>query len=372
MFSTKIEMPAYPATLLALIRLEAQVDAAGPVPAAALVYETGTGGWFQHAGDSFEVRAGDVRALLGDVVLVSRGRGTGERLIRRTSAHNTLLVTERCDQLCVMCSQPPKDYELDLFEPYGRALAHAAPGAVIGISGGEPLLYKRQVLELIAGAGRTRPDIGFHVLTNAQHLDDADIPTLAALPHARFAVPLYASTPALHDRIVGKPGAFGQALRGIRILMEAGAEVEIRTVLMRPNAPGLADLARFLAWTMPDIAHWAIMQMEYIGFARKNWAELFFDHSRDDAPLRAALTVARQHGVAVELYNMPLCTLAPDLRTAAPPTISDWKRKLFDDCTGCAAIDDCSGFFAWQTRGTTFRNFGPLQGPQVDIRCASS
>ena len=49
--------------------------------------------------------------LDGDVVLVhpSADRpGRIERLLRAGSPHNTLLVTERCDQLCVMCSQPPR------------------------------------------------------------------------------------------------------------------------------------------------------------------------------------------------------------------------------------------------------------------------
>lgn len=371
-------MPDYPAELPDLIRLEAAEDivatASGPVPAAALVYESSLGGWFQLNGFSFEVRSADVRSLLGDVILVGRQRSVGERLIRRASDHNTLLITERCDQVCVMCSQPPKDYELDLFKQYQAALVHAGPDATIGISGGEPLLYKQQVFELIAETARVRPDLGFHVLTNAQHLYDEDIPTLSLLPHdrLRFAVPLYAADPELHDQIVGKPGAFARALSGILVLMEAGAEVEIRTVLMRPNAEALRDLAQFLAWTIPDITHWAIMQMEYIGFARKNWSELFFDHSLDDAPLRAALTVARQHGIPAVLYNMPLCTIGPDLRPHAPPTISDWKQKFFEECSGCTASTDCSGFFAWQTRDKTFRHFGPLHSPSMDVPCASS
>lgn len=374
MFTTKIEMPAYPPTSPDLIRLEADHDTRGPVPAATLVFETDTGGWFQIGDDSFEVRSPEVRSLIGDVVLVNRGRGVGERLIRKGSEHNTLLITERCDQFCVMCSQPPKEYELNLFAQYQAAVEHAAPGAVIGISGGEPLLYKSEVLDLIARAANSRADIGFHVLTNGQHLESADIPQLALLPHERlrFAVPMYSANPNVHDQIVGKSGAFLKALDGIRILMEAGAEVEVRTVLMRPNAPHLAELARFISWTMPDIAHWAIMQMEYIGFARKNWSELFFDHSANDQQLREAMIISRQHGLETILYNMPLCTLPADLRGAAPPTISDWKRKFLEVCKACAVRDECSGFFAWQTKEKTFQNLHPLRGRHTDIQCVNS
>ncbi|SFQ97348.1 His-Xaa-Ser system radical SAM maturase HxsC [Poseidonocella sedimentorum] len=361
MYSTKVAIPAFPEELPLLIRLEA--DAAdGEVPACGLIYEEPGVGWFQHGRHTFEVHTQDPQALIGDVVLVNPHRGVGERILRRQSPHNTLLITERCDQRCVMCSQPPKDYELDLFDVYQRALPFAAPDAVIGISGGEPLLYKAPLFDLIDTAALARPDIGFHLLTNAQHLTARDAPRLAALPHGRMkvAVPLYAAEPEVHDRIVGKPGAFAAALDGIALLLEAGAEVEIRTIVMRQNLDQLSKLAHLLAWSIPDIAHWAVMQLEYIGFARKNWAEIFYDHSLDPEPLIAAVAAAEQHGVSCILYNMPLCTLPPILRNLAPRTISDWKQKYYQSCEGCVRREDCSGVFAWQPRDQTFARMEPL------------
>ncbi|MEM6275629.1 MAG: His-Xaa-Ser system radical SAM maturase HxsC [Pseudomonadota bacterium] len=365
MHSTKIALPDYPDALPDLIRLAAAPDNSNgesAIPAAVLVYEDNAAGWFQLGTTAFEVRGRPPRDLLGDVVLANRARGTGDRILRHGSCHNTLLITERCDQLCVMCSQPPKDYELDLFDAYRRALPYAAPDAIIGISGGEPLLYKSAVFTLIAEAAATRPDLGFHVLTNAQHLEDCDHGALAALPHdrLRFAVPLYAAEAVLHDAIVGKPGAFERALEGIAMLLEAGAEVEVRTVLMQHNAAGLADLARFLAWTLPDLNHWALMQMEYIGYARRDWSTLFFDHSLDPVPIEAAVKTAEQHGLRTVLYNMPLCTLPPHLRDRAPRTISDWKQKYLPSCNACACRTACSGLFAWQDPVTTFDRLEPI------------
>lgn len=361
MYSTKIEIPDYPSGLPELIRLEVAGAPDDPVPAAQLIFEGKGQAWFELSGHCFEIRTSEPRDVIGDVVLVNSARRVGERLIRQNSAHNTLLVTERCDQICVMCSQPPKDYELDLFDTYQAALFYAPEGAVIGLSGGEPLLYKERVFELISRTHRERPDLGFHILTNGQNILASDLAALHALPlhQISFAVPLYAVTAALHDEIVGKTGAFVQALDGIATLLEAGAQVEIRTVLMRPNAEELPDLASFLAWTMPDISHWAVMQMEYIGYARKNWSGLFFDHSMDAASLLRALDITAQHGVRTLLYNMPLCTLPEHLRTLAPPTISDWKRKFMPVCDGCQAQEACSGFFGWQRADQTYRNFGP-------------
>ena len=361
MVSTKIEIREFPPTLPLLVRLAA-VEEDSKVPAAGLIYQDKSSAWFQLEKEIFEVRTTDVNQLLGDVVLVNPERSVGERIVRYQSTHNTLLVTEKCDQLCVMCSQPPKNYELDLFHIYRDALEYAPLNAIIGISGGESLLYKEQVFELIEQTSEQRSDLGFHILTNAQHLKHEDVPRLQKLPHERirFAVPIYAPVATIHDEIVGKTGAFDQLLLGIENLMVAGAEIEIRTVIMRQNVDLLCDLANFISWEIPDIDHWAIMQMEYIGYAKKNWREIFYDHSQDVAPLHDAITIAEQHGITCQLYNMPLCTLPERLHNRAPRTISDWKQTYFSQCHSCSKKPDCSGVFAWAKPENSFKFMDPL------------
>src|SRR5690348_6049569 len=44
----------------------------------------------------------------GDVVRIDPKRRRLNTLYRRSSRSNSFLVTERCDNYCVMCSQPPK------------------------------------------------------------------------------------------------------------------------------------------------------------------------------------------------------------------------------------------------------------------------
>src|SRR5690606_40913863 len=73
------------------------------------------------------------------------------------SRHNTLLVTERCDQLSVMCSQPPKKQHTDLFPLLKQACLLAPKGATIGFSGGEPTLYQLAKMLLMHGHQRELP-----------------------------------------------------------------------------------------------------------------------------------------------------------------------------------------------------------------------
>lgn len=309
-----------------------------------------------------ELRDVDVDEVDGDVVFVNPSRGIAHRLVRAGSAHNTFLVTERCDQICVMCSQPPKSGHVDMF-PYFEAAALLAPkNAVLGLSGGEPTLFKEQLLPFLDRVLKQRPDLSFHVLTNAQHFDVADIPLLTRLRPDRvtWGVPLYSSDPAIHDSIVGKIGAFHNLTAGLAILARSGATLELRTVLMTRNASVLPALARFVVSQVPFCASWAIMQLENIGYGRLNWNELFYDHSLEFEPVGEAVDLVRSRGIDVWLYNFPRCTVPRAYRHLAPATISDWKQRYPASCAGCTEKADCSGVFEWHADDRGFKRFGKL------------
>ena len=287
--------------------------------------------------------------LSGDVLLVDPSRSIAHRLVRASSPHNTFLITERCDQLCMMCSQPPKPRHVDLFSAFQQAALLAPRGMTIGISGGEPTLYKEELFQLVRRSLAARPDLRFHILTNAQHFDESDCKFLASLPSDKvlWGIPIYASGPALHDEIVGKPGAFDCLMNSFALLARCGATIELRTVLMSNNVTALEPLAGYIASHLPFISVWAIMQLENIGFARKNWEHLFFDNSVYFTPVAEAIDAALGRGLAVALYNFPLCTVPPPYRAFTNASISDWKRRYPTTCDGCKLRNSCGGFFEW-------------------------
>ena len=313
-------------------------------------------------GETFSLAGAAPAEIDGDVLLVVPSRGLAHRLIRAGSRHNTFLVTERCDQLCVMCSQPPKARHVDMF-PYLETAALLAPqGARIGLTGGEPTLYKDQLLGFLERTSSARPDLSFHVLSNAQHFAESDLERLRSLRDVPvlWGVPLYASRPELHDGIVGKAGAHDRTVESLALLCRAGAAVELRTVLLTENAAELPGLARLLTARLPFVEVWAIMQLENIGFGRKNWDGLFFDSSRDFAELAVALNYVRSRGIEALLYNFPLCTVPEAYRQLAPPTISDWKRRYLAVCEGCSERGRCGGFFEWYPEGRGFEGVARL------------
>jgi His-Xaa-Ser system radical SAM maturase HxsC len=300
---------------------------------------------------TFTVDVGTDDSIDGDVLLCSPANQTVQRLFRRRSAQNSLLLTERCDQLCVMCSQPPKKSEDEWrFQAYRTALELADQNARIGVTGGEPTLYKDQLLGMLADVSQVRPDLSFHILSNAQHFIPADRTFLTAF-HSRtkvtWGIPLYSADPAIHDKIVGKPAAFGQLMNNLMLLGSTGATIELRTVFTSLNALDLPHLAGFIAKNLPFIGHWAIMGMESIGYAIAHWDRLFFDHSVFPQPIISALEIARLHRLPCKLYNFPHCTIPARYRDTCTQSISDWKRKYVDECDGCLERGSCCGFFEW-------------------------
>lgn len=299
-----------------------------------------------------------IEELDGDVLLVIPERKIARRLIRAASQHNTLLVTEQCDQLCVMCSQPPKKYHVDLFSYYECAVSLAPEGAVIGISGGEPTLYKDQLFSLISRSLKLRPDLSFHVLTNGQHFEERDLERFLEFPREKvlWGIPLYSSSAEVHDEIVKKHGAFFRLEESMSILYRAGASIELRTVVIQANALQLVEIASFVAIRLPFVFRWAIMQLERIGYGRQNWSNLFYDNSTAFGPISEALDYALARGIPIQLYNFPLCTVPSPYRHLAPSTISDWKRRYLETCNGCSAKDSCGGFFEWYDESQGFEN----------------
>ena len=300
--------------------------------------------------------------LEGDVLLVLPERKMAHRLIRAGSRHNTLLITERCDQLCVMCSQPPKEHHVDFFGFFESAVKLAPLNCVIGISGGEPTLYKEQLFTFLERTLVSRPDLTFHILSNAQHFEATDIMRLRALPteNIQWGIPLYSHKSATHDAIVAKDGAFNRLMKSFVHLIHAGARVELRTVVLKSNSADLDGLANFVASDLPFISHWSIMQLERIGYARKNWANIFFDHSLGFNVIGTAIDIALARGVRPLLFNFPLCTIPDKYRQYAPPTISDWKQRFLDICSSCELRSRCTGFFEWYDEKSGFERIGQV------------
>ena len=311
---------------------------------------------FEGSRISLRIQHSEPTLLDGDVLLVVPQKKIAHRLIRSSSPDNTMVFTEDCDERCLMCSQPPVPGRGENSDLLKTAVLLAPDNMTIGISGGEPTLFKYQLFQFLEFAQTHRPDLAFHILSNAQHIEQKDLPFLRSLNHKKvtWGIPLYSDRPEEHDKIVQKQGAFLRLQDSLSVFCKSGSAIEMRTVVLKENVLQLPKIADFLSVFAPFICQWSIMQLENIGYARQRWDSLFFDTSIDFFSISEAIGLASIYNINPRLFNFPLCTVPEIYHPFAVSSISDWKVKFIDECEDCAKRDHCSGFFGWENSTRSF------------------
>jgi radical SAM protein with 4Fe4S-binding SPASM domain len=160
-------------------------------------------------------------------------------------------LTRRCNLACGHCyldavqrkSEAGDELSLPEVVRVIDEIAEFAPGAMLVLTGGEPLLRRDlgDIVEHAAGAG-LMPVVG----TNGILLDAVRARQLRELGAAGVGISLDSTTPEFHDRLRGHDGAWQGALDGMRAAREAGLGVLMQATLFEENRhqlAGFADLA---------------------------------------------------------------------------------------------------------------------------------
>lgn len=286
----------------------------------------------------------------GDVISLEPKSGTVRVLFRKASAYNHFLLTERCNNNCLMCSQPPRAVQDGWIvdEILGALPLIDRSAREIGFTGGEPTLLGERFIELVRATESYLPNTALHVLSNGRNFSDDQLAaSVAAIRHhdLMLGIPVYSDLAHLHDYVVQADGAFDETLRGILNLKRQGVRVEIRAVLQRPTTERLPHLARFIARNLLFADHVALMGLEVTGFARANLDRIWIDPADYAEELLAAVRILTQAGIRTSIYNSQLCVLPEELRPYARRSISDWKQEYLPACDACSRRSDCAGFF---------------------------
>ncbi len=286
----------------------------------------------------------------GDIVSIS-GEGFRLRVLwRQNSKQNSILLTERCDHYCLMCSQPPKrvDDHWLLREAFEVVRLLPADTEAIGFTGGEPTIYGDRLFELLRVCRNLTPDAAVHVLSNGRRFHDLDFALGWATvdnPNMMVGIPLYGSEPTLHDYVVQSKGAFNETVRGILNLARLDQRIEIRVVIHRQTAPELVAIAEFIARNLPFVDQVALMGLEMIGLARANVEDVWIDPLDYRDQLTEAVMLLQRRRIKTMVYNHQLCLIDKRIWPFAVRSISDWKNEYHQECMACDVRDQCGGFF---------------------------
>ncbi|MCI1677608.1 MAG: His-Xaa-Ser system radical SAM maturase HxsC [Ewingella americana] len=286
----------------------------------------------------------------GDIGIVNNGNMLRVILSRKAN-HNTVLVTERCNNRCLFCSQPPKTGNDDwLLSQSALSIASFSLDGVIGVSGGEPLLYGDDFLNFLDFIIENSPATSLHVLTNGRRFSDAEftkkIKERSDKIPITFGIPLYSSRSSIHDYLVDCEGAFGETVKGLINAGNSGINIELRIIPTQANYNDLDDIVEFAGRVFSNINQISLMGLESIGWARKNWSAIFIDHNNYTQSILSAVDTADRAGIPLTIFNYPLCHLPEKVWKISTQSISDWKNFYPKECDECTQKSSCAGYFS--------------------------
>ena len=153
-------------------------------------------------------------------------------------------ITARCNFKCIHCYIPHNSRQyLSVEETVDYMRQIRAAGTVfLTLTGGEPLLHPGFV-DIYEEASR----IGFAitVFSNASLIDSQIIGLFDRMPPRRVEVSLYGSSAAGYRTVAGRGARYDRVLEGLELLLNAGVNVKLKTVLFRGTDAEIKDMKEF-------------------------------------------------------------------------------------------------------------------------------
>ncbi len=287
----------------------------------------------------------------GDIILINPD-GVINTLYRVNSHQNFLLATERCNSNCLMCSQPPKNKNdvAFLFGIYKQLIPLIPKDCPeLGITGGEPTLMGELFFDLLKLIKMEVPETEVHCLTNGRTFAWNNVADKLGRLHfdrLMVGIPLYSDFYQIHDYIVQSKHAFNQTMQGLYNLACYNQRIEIRIVLHKQSIHRLVKLAKYIYKNLPFVEHIAFMGLENQGYTPFNIEKLWIDPVEYMSVLEEAVGFLSNRRMNVSIYNSQLCLMPKSLWKFNKKSISDWKNIYITECSKCAKINECGGFFA--------------------------
>jgi radical SAM protein with 4Fe4S-binding SPASM domain len=207
---------------------------------------------------SFGSNKGRLREAKIDSKYKERYRENGFVIFSMVPLAVELNITNTCNFNCIHCSKDAKPIKFSDELSTKEILSIIDECAEVGVPelrfmGGEPLIHPG-FLEFVKHA-KEKGIFELRMSTNGWLIDERMAEELSKY-FERIQISVHGASPEVHDRIVGKKGAFEQAKRAIALLNKNGVKVSIGFTVIREN---VEDVLK-----MPDLAlEW---EVESLGF----------------------------------------------------------------------------------------------------------
>ena len=296
-------------------------------------------------------------------------------------------VNSACNNRCLFCYAEPGSFangpEPSLEEIFKALYTGRRQGCwIAAVIGGEPAL--RGDIDKVASFARKAGYSCIKLCTNGARLaDPAYAKRMAAAGFNMFDVSLHGHNAALHDRLVGVPGAFDKAVRAMRNVRELGRETGTNLVV---NALNYKHFPKFMdfAYNGLGVNYFNIIYGHYRGVMACNEKLLRVNISKTLPYIVKGMEVFKKSGVPA--LNRVLVNFTPCLLPRHMNLLADWESDISEgdplmpadgavvnmaemknlqsckpaSCARCALDRRCRGFDAEYIKLAGGREFKPL------------
>lgn len=266
--------------------------------------------------------------------------GTYHDLFRIEDKTITIILTNRCNQKCIMCPQRlgydsiNHDAIIDCFiENFSFNQIDS-----LYVTGGEPFL-KSTAIDALIEKVPTKKEIV--ILTNGTIKPSEKI---LSAKNVTLCIPLYGSYDKIHNYLTGS-SFFYQTLDNLLYYSAYFTPIELRFVVTKYNYQNIPEFVYFAQKNLPFVARIALMGIELVESAQKNSDALWIDPRQYAPLLEYAIEYLNDFDIPVAIYNLQPCLFSPRYRQYVKQTISNWKRSYAPCCTNCSLRPNCGGFF---------------------------
>ncbi len=270
----------------------------------------------------------------------------------------------QCNNNCKICAvssgERAKKEKISTNELVNFVLSLPEDIQILEISGGEPTV-RNDFFEILERIKSRRPGLSYVLLTNGRRLSSRCFAErLSAYPIIHVIVALHSWKEEKHDWVTGARGSFRETIHGVRNALDAGMNVELKTIVTKANYTELERIASLVLSMFDDVKAFSFHALDITGNALRN-AELFAVRMTDITEnLSRAAEIVESSGLRVKFYGFPYCVLPEHLwRFVAPQpkTIYGYKsptkqiiNRRFEDnygllepCEKCVMRSKCWG-----------------------------
>jgi len=238
-------------------------------------------------------------------------------------------VNSACNNKCLFCYSEPGSFgpggpESRLEDIFKALYLGRRQGCwIAAIIGGEPTL--RGDIGKIASFARKAGYPCIKLCTNGAKLaDPAYAAKMAGAGFNMFDISLHGHTAALHDKLVGVPGAFDLAVRAVKNLRRLGRETGTNQVVNSLNYRHFPDFFDF-AYNELGMNYYNIIYGHYRGVMAANKDRLKVKISLTLPYIKKGLAILEKPGIAA--FSRMLVNFTPCLLPGHMNLLADWESE---------------------------------------------